>query len=87
MALKRNLWQTVLHGEFSGHLEYSWRLYTTKVDLKKLRPMILERIEKRANEYPVRAMVPVAMEVLKARNVLIQGVSTLIKSFPIMACK
>ncbi|KAF7823125.1 APO protein 4, mitochondrial [Senna tora] len=68
-------------------LNYRWRPYTTKVDLKKFRPMILERIEKRANEYPVRAMVPVSVEVLKARNVLIQGVSTLIKSFPVMACK
>ena len=32
-------------------------------------------------------MVPVAEEVLKARNVLIQGVSTLIKFYPIVACK
>ncbi|KAK4253187.1 hypothetical protein QN277_010782 [Acacia crassicarpa] len=80
MALRKHLWQTVPYGE-------SRRLYSTKVDLKKLRPMIYERIEKRANEYPVRAMVPVAVEVLKARNVLIQGVSTLLKSFPVMACK
>ncbi|XP_028807433.1 APO protein 4, mitochondrial isoform X3 [Neltuma alba] len=87
MALRKNLWQTVLHGEFDGYLVYPRRLCTTKVDLKKLRPMIYERIEKRANEYPVRAMVPVAVEVLKARNVLIQGVSALLQSFPVMACK
>ncbi|KAJ7981313.1 APO protein mitochondrial-like [Quillaja saponaria] len=63
------------------------RLYSTKVDLKKLRPMILKRIENRANDYPVREMVPVAREVLKARNFLIQGVSTLLKVYPVMACK
>ncbi|XP_054818956.1 APO protein 4, mitochondrial-like [Prosopis cineraria] len=87
MALRKNLWQTVLYREFDGCLVYPRRLYITKVNLKKLRPMIHQRIEKRANEYPVRAMVLVALEVLKARNVLIQGVSTLLKSFPVMACK
>jgi len=63
------------------------RFYATKVDLKKLRPMILKRIEKRSQLYPVRAMIPVANEVLLARNILIHGVSTLINSFPLMACK
>ncbi|AES67272.1 putative APO domain-containing protein [Medicago truncatula] len=63
------------------------RFYATKVDLRKLRPMILKRIERRSQLYPVRAMIPVANEVLLARNVLIHGVSTLINSFPLMACK
>lgn len=87
MALRKSLWLAVLQGKFNGCLERPRRLYRTKVDLKKLRPMILDRIEKRGHEYPVRAMVPVAVEVLKARNVLIQGVSTLLKSFPVVACK
>ncbi|KAG4968698.1 hypothetical protein JHK87_034349 [Glycine soja] len=49
------------------------RLYATKMDLRKPRPMILKRIEKRAQTYPVRGMVPVANEVLQARNDLIHG--------------
>ncbi|KOM43988.1 hypothetical protein LR48_Vigan05g159300 [Vigna angularis] len=63
------------------------RLYGTKVDLRKLRPMILKRIENRAQCYPVRRMIPVANEVLQARNVLIHGVSTLLNFLPLMACK
>ncbi|KAK7261074.1 hypothetical protein RIF29_27378 [Crotalaria pallida] len=63
------------------------RSYGTRVDLRKLRPMILDRIEKRAQSYPVRAMVPVAKEVLLARHALIHGVSSLLNSVPLMACK
>ncbi|KAI3460306.1 hypothetical protein Pfo_016969 [Paulownia fortunei] len=67
------------------------RFYSTKsnpaVDLKKLRPMILKRIEERAKEYPVKGMLPVAREVLHARNTLYDGVSTLIQHIPIWACK
>ncbi|CAI9088469.1 OLC1v1022803C1 [Oldenlandia corymbosa var. corymbosa] len=58
-----------------------------RIDFKKLRPMILKRIENRAKDYPVKAMVPVAQEVIKARTTLYQGVSTLIQRFPISACK
>ncbi|KAJ7948171.1 APO protein mitochondrial-like [Quillaja saponaria] len=87
MILIKKLWQCLLFGEFSGCLMHQRRLYTTKVDLKKLRSMILKRIENRAKDYPNREMVPVAQEVLKTRNFLIQGVSTLLKFYPVMACK
>ncbi|KAK9125091.1 hypothetical protein Scep_013937 [Stephania cephalantha] len=63
------------------------RHYSKKVDWKKLRPMIHKRIGKRARDYPVEAMVPVAYEVIKARALLIDGITTLLKSIPIKACK
>lgn len=82
MALRRKLWV-----DFWGELSKGQRFYSSKFDLKKLRPMIMKRIENRAKDYPIRDMVPVAREVLKARALLIRGVSTLIKVFPVQACK
>lgn len=85
MALRGKLWHCFLD-EASGFAMYA-RFYSVKVDLKKLRPMILKRIENRAKEYPISSMIPVAQDVLKARSLLIQGVSTLMNVFPVMACK
>lgn len=84
-----DLWKRPLQndfGHFIGCIIHA-RSYSSKVDLSKLRPMILKRIESRAKEYPVRGMVPVAHEVLRARSDLFHGVSTLLKVFPVMACK
>ncbi|KAL4361046.1 hypothetical protein GQ457_04G023590 [Hibiscus cannabinus] len=64
-----------------------WRSYSSKIDLKKLRPMIFKRIENRAKDYPVPGMSPVAEGVIKARELLFQGGFTLLKLFPIVACK
>ncbi|KAK9285636.1 hypothetical protein L1049_024834 [Liquidambar formosana] len=85
MALRKKLWCTILE-DVNGCTMFS-RFYSSKVDLKKLRPMILKRIESRAKDYPIQAMIPVAQDVLKTRALLIQGVSTLINVFPVMACK
>ncbi|GAV79028.1 LOW QUALITY PROTEIN: APO_RNA-bind domain-containing protein, partial [Cephalotus follicularis] len=85
MAPRKRLWGNLLW-ELGCCILYS-RNYSSKVNLKKLRPMIYKRIEDRAKEYPVRVMVPIAEEVLSARTLLIQGVSTLIKVFPVKACK
>jgi hypothetical protein len=85
MALRKRSWQHVL-GNFSGFVTHA-NFHSSKVDLRKLRPMILKRIESRAKDYPVRRMVPVAQEVLEARAVFFQGVSALLRLFPIMACK
>lgn len=57
------------------------------MDMKKLRPMIIKRIENRAKDYPIRAMVPVAEDVLKARDFLFKGVSTLLQVIPVFSCK
>lgn len=81
MALRRKQCFDVL-GETIG-----CRLYSSKLDLKKLRPMILKRIQDRAKDYPIRELVPLAEQVLHSRSVLIQGVSTLLKVFPVQACK
>ncbi|XP_057458708.1 APO protein 4, mitochondrial [Lotus japonicus] len=77
------------HGVAALFGESYRRCYATssKVDLKKLRPMILKRIEKRSQLYPIPSMIPVANEVLLSRNVLIHGVSTLLNHFPLMSCK
>ncbi|KAL2340222.1 hypothetical protein Fmac_008162 [Flemingia macrophylla] len=69
------------------HPRYPRRLYSTKMDLRKLRSMILKRIEKRAQLYPVRAIILVAKELLQARNIFIYSVSTLLNFLTLMACK
>ncbi|CAA0840122.1 APO protein 4- mitochondrial [Striga hermonthica] len=65
-----------------------FRLYSTKpLDMKRLKPMIFKRIEERSTEYPVKGILQVANEVLRARAALYDGVSTLIKHVPVLACK
>lgn len=93
-SIKMHLRNLQLLGRSSLILEEMFnvtRFYSTKSnpapDLRKLRPMILKRIEERANEYPVKGMLPVAREVLQARTALYDGVSTLIQHIPIWACK
>ncbi|EEF35167.1 APO protein 4, mitochondrial [Ricinus communis] len=85
MASRKKIWQDF--ARFYGNHITHFRFYSSQVDWKKLRPMILKRIENRAKDYPVRDLVPVAHEVLQARMLLIQGVSTLIQVIPVVACK
>ncbi|KAH9626185.1 hypothetical protein KSS87_015206 [Heliosperma pusillum] len=59
----------------------------TKEDWHNLRPMIKKRIEHRSSSYPIKSMIPVAQQVLRARSQLINGVSTLLKAFPVFSCK
>ncbi|XP_021907117.1 LOW QUALITY PROTEIN: APO protein 4, mitochondrial [Carica papaya] len=84
-SLRWELYRNLL-GEVSSYIMQP-RFYSSKVDLKKLRPMILKRIENRAKDYPVPAMIPVAEEVLSARALLIRGVSTLLRVFSVVTCK
>lgn len=90
MGTRNNwLWQlnTMIFEEVIGR----YRFYSAKskpvVDLKKLRPVILKRIEERAKEYPIKRLSPVAHEVLRARTILYHGVSTLIQRIPVWACQ
>ncbi|KAL7081573.1 hypothetical protein ACP275_14G048200 [Erythranthe tilingii] len=88
-ARNLRLWQKsslILEQVLIGSTFYSTKSNPT-VDLRKLRPVILKRIEERAKEYPVRGMLPLAHEVLQARTALYDGVSTLIQNIPIWACK
>jgi hypothetical protein len=49
--------------------------------------MILKRIKSRSKEYPIKRMVPVAEEVVRAREIVTAGVSTLLKAVPVHSCK
>ncbi|XP_050160601.1 APO protein 4, mitochondrial [Malus sylvestris] len=85
MALRKKLCE---RSNFNGKIMDSFaRYYRSKMDLRKLKPMIQKRIQNRAKDYPVPAMVPVAQEVLDSRRLVLQGVSTLLKMVPVLACK
>jgi len=49
--------------------------------------MILKRIKNRSKEYPIKRMIPVAEEVVRAREVVYEGVSRLLKVVPVQSCK
>lgn len=94
MALLRyRNWQKILGGTLFANLQRDemvrkrWYTQNTKDDWNKLRPMIKKRIENRVRDYPIKAMVPVAEEVLQARSALINGVSALLRVIPVVTCK
>lgn len=85
MALRKKLCRILLQEmEFQC---FHGRYYSSKVDFKRIRPMIQKRIQSRAMEYPINDMIPVAQEALRQRSMLIQGVSSLLKVQPVAACK
>lgn len=49
--------------------------------------MILKRARSRTKDYPIRRMVPVAEEVIRAREALIKGVSALLQVVPVKSCE
>ena len=56
------------------------------VNLEKLGPLIMKRIAQTKND-PLKQTLPVAREVLRARNALYDGVSILIRHIPVWTCK
>ncbi|CAN6708150.1 unnamed protein product [Malus baccata var. baccata] len=74
MALRKKLWES---SDFNGKFVYSFSRYygSNKVDFKE------------AKDYPMLAMIPVAQEVMECRRLVMQGVSTLLKMVPVLACK
>ncbi|CAN1843723.1 APO protein 4, mitochondrial [Linum perenne] len=74
-------------GDSNGYIRWCRFYRATEVDWRKLRSMIIKRVEDRAGKFPVKSMVPVAEEVLTARMRVIRGVSALVKSVPVVACK
>ncbi|BFG26158.1 hypothetical protein CerSpe_124330 [Prunus speciosa] len=86
MALRKKLCES---SSFNDKIMYTFSRHfsSNKMDLRKLKPMIQKRIQDRAKDYPVPGMIPVAQEVLNSRRLLMQGVSTLLKVLPVMACK
>lgn len=86
-----NLWRSGImlmldEGGLNGCFSRFYCSSNWKVDMNKLRSIILERIKNRAKDYPVKSMIPMAENVLEARTLLIQGVSTLIQFIPVWSC-
>jgi len=84
-----NFLSSMLHGNLKRGDTGTRRWYSKNSveDWNKLRPMIKKRIENRAKHYPVKAMIPVAKQVLQARSALIDGVFALLKVVPVVTCK
>ncbi|KAF0892484.1 hypothetical protein E2562_016792 [Oryza meyeriana var. granulata] len=86
MALKRREVGSYICSALYGSV-MNQRLYSSRVDWKQLRPMILKRIRNRAKDYPINRMIPVAEEVVKAREIVTRGVSRLLQVVPVHSCK
>ena len=73
--------------ELCGSALNQRRYSSSRADWKQLRPMIIKRIKSRSKEYPIKRMIPVAEEVVRAREIVTQGVSTLLSVVPVQSCK
>lgn len=78
----QNLWRakTPIHNMLLS------RMYSENAKGQKpiTRRLVIEKIE--GQDYPIKDLIPVAEEVLKARAHLIKGVSTLLRSVPVWSC-
>uniref|UniRef100_A0A1J3GYT0 APO protein 4, mitochondrial n=1 Tax=Noccaea caerulescens TaxID=107243 RepID=A0A1J3GYT0_NOCCA len=85
---RQKLWRSLISFQGATYSTTPSRINKVKLnDLRRIRPMIQRRIENRAKEYPIRDIVPVAEEILKARNNLLSNVTVLLKLFPVLTCK
>lgn len=85
---RQKLWRSLISFQGATYSTTPSRINKVKLnDLRRIRPMIEKRIENRAKEYPIRDIVPVAEEILKARNNLLSNVTVLLKLFPVLTCK
>ncbi|XP_065877140.1 APO protein 4, mitochondrial-like [Euphorbia lathyris] len=83
--MSKNMWLNFAR-DYRGYCMH-FRFYSSGTDWKKLKLMIMDRIDNGHKKRFVEDMVPIAKEVLKVRMFLIQGVSTLLQAIPTVSCK
>ncbi|KAJ0264672.1 APO protein 4 [Hirschfeldia incana] len=85
---RHKVWRHLSSSQGASYSTKPSRINKTMLnDLRRIRPMIQRRIENRAKDYPIQDIVPVAKDILQARQKLLTNVTVLLKAFPVLRCK